>query len=309
MRGILKKLLSSVLVKKTLPRLMFKRGKPLYLAVAVHMENIHDQATFENMLEFVKALWIKPAAFVMTPRCPIIRKEMADIGLSEAIFTERLKILSEVYEIGMHGHYCRIKQPDSAYVETVDWMRKAGFERIADFPEMIREQFKAEHEYLSETVGSPETYCGGWWYMNQTIVRLLEEYGISADCSLRYSYTDSFGDRYMPLERMPEEGTAFLLPPSKTVVEFTSIAYLASEWWQIARDLLPILLNPGGPFFAVLPMHDYNLQKEGAKKLDNIRLLSKIRNVHFVSLSRMRSLALESGVAKSWSGFSHEFCQ
>ena len=295
MREFIKKLLAGGPVKEILPRLMFKPGKPLYLAVGVHTEHVHVEAVYKKMAEFGKQLPFKGAAFIMTPRSPIVAKEMAEAGVSEETFTERLKLLSGMFEVGMHGHCCRLRRQGSIQDEPAQWLVRAGFERTSGFPREMREQFKAEYDYLSADIGRPEIYSGGWWFMNATVASLLEEYGVYSDCTIRHDASDSFGNRYLTEEELPVKGLPFVLPPSRNVVEFPSVAYLYSDWWRIVLALLPMLVNSDGPLFAVLPMHDHDLPEYGDRILENIRLLSKIRNVRFVPFSGMRHIAQEAG--------------
>lgn len=297
MKNLLRKLLSLKAIKNIIAFFLFKPGRPLYLAVAVHTEKIQDPVVFEKLSEFGRLLPFKAAAFVMTPACPIVKAELEKSGETEAEFNSRLKALSGLFEIGLHGHFCRPCADPSRGPANGAWLRDAGFERTSDEPALVREQFRLEYEYLAAYAYKPELYCAGWWLLNETVVRLLEEYSFKADCSVRHDRADSFGHLYLPEERLPGKGRAFILPPSKTVVEFPSITYLHEDWWGLVRGLLPMLFSSKGPLFAVLPVHDYSLTGDGEKVLENIRFLSKIRNVRFVSFSRMLEIAKVGGLA------------
>lgn len=277
---------------------MRKRGGTLYLAVAIHTEHIQEEKIFESLAAFGRGLPFRPAAFVMTPRSPIIAKELAERGIEETVFTRRLKDLSGLFEIGMHGHYCKPAGPEALMREPAPWIARAGFEQTTGSPAEVRAQFAQEYEYLSATTGKPEIYSGGWWFLNETIVALLGEYGLLSDSSIRYGRADSFGNMYLPASEMPGKGTPFILPPSADVAEFPSVSYLHGEWWMLIKELLPMLLRADGPLFAVLPAHDHDIPEHGEKMLENIRLLSEIINVRFVPFSRMRELALEAGSLK-----------
>jgi hypothetical protein len=298
MRRIIKNMLSSGTFERTAPRLLRKLGKPLYLSVAMHTEHVQDPAVFREMLRFGEKLPFRAAAFVMTPYSPIIRKEMADMGVSEQVFTGRLRELNGVFELGMHGHFCRPRPAGSLRHEPARWIAKAGFEQTADSPAEIRAQFAEEYDYLSSNFGRPEIYSGGWWFLNSSIVSLLEEYGLRSDCTVRRGVKDSFGNGYMSGCKLPNKGRPFILPPAMTVTEFPSISYLYSDCWRILLDLLPMLAERSGPLFAVLPAHDHDLAAHGPRMLENIRLLKKIRNVKFVPFSAMLGLAQESGAIK-----------
>jgi hypothetical protein len=279
------------LITEKLPFVLSKRGGPLYLAVAVHAEKIQDAAVFAKLLEFRRALQFAPAAFVMTPASPIVMAEMEKSGITKKLFTERLKTLGVSFDIGLHGHYCRPLHGRQPAKETPPWLKQAGFEPTSDEPAAIKKQFKAEYEYLASAGYAPKLYCSGWWVLNETIVKLLDEYGFEADCSIRQGCVDSLGGRYLFDGSLPAKGLAFILPPSKKVVELPSIAYLDMEWWRLLKELIPMLLSTDGPMFAVLSVHDYNLRDDSQKILANISALLKIRNVEFVTVSRMQELA------------------
>lgn len=295
MKNIFRKLLSLTAAKNIIPFFLGKPGRPLYLSVAVHTEKIQDPVIFEKLAGFGRALPFKPAAFVMTPASPIVAAEMNKTGTTDEAFRARLRNLSDLFEIGLHGHYCRPCADPSGPANEA-WLRGAGFELTSGEPNLVREQFKLEYDYLAANGYKSELYCAGWWLLNETVVRLLEEYSFKADCSVRHGCDDTFGARYLRREQLPGKGRAFILPPSKNVAEFPSVTYLHLDWWVLVRDLLPMLFSFKGPLFAVLPVHDYSLPEEGEKVLENIRLLSRIRNVEFVPFSRMPEIAKEEGL-------------
>jgi hypothetical protein len=123
------------------------------------------------------------------------------------------------------------------------------------------------------------------------VAALLGEHAFAADCSVRHGCRDSFGGEYVPAARLPARGAPFILPGAGNTMEFPSVFYLHMNWWTVVKELFPLLTGTRGPLFAVLPTHDYDLKENGAKVLENIRLLSGLRNVRFVALSEMKALA------------------
>jgi len=307
MNPMFRKILSLPCVKRAVLSFLGKPGKPLYLAVVVHTEKIQDTETFGRMLELGRALPFKPSACVMTPANPCIKADMERGGVSGDEFLRRLKELSGFFEIGYHGHYCRPSKTAANPAARTE-IERAGFSLTLDEPEAIKTQFLAEYAYLSSNLYPPKVYSAGWWVINSTLAGLLGTKDFESDCSLRRSYRDTFGGKYLPQADMPENGVPFILPGTEKVLELPSVFYLHMNWWTVLKELFPLLARTGGPLFAVLPTHDYNLKEDLDKVLENLRLLSGLPNVRFVSLSKMKELAESAGPVFGSAGFSAKAC-
>ncbi len=291
MNALLKSVLSTAAAKKLFFWPLRKLGRPLYLTVCVHTERIQDAAVFSGMRELGLALPFRPAACVMTPANPYVKADMERRGVSGEEFLSRLKTLSDSFEIGYHGHYCRPGGAPAPGASTE--IERAGFKLTLDDPEALAAQFRSECDYLRSNLYPPEIYSAGWWFMNARLAELLGENGFTADCSLRRARPDTFGTEYLAGSGMSENGKPFILPGSGDVTELPSLFYLHMNWWTVLRELFPLLKRAGGPLFAVLPTHDYNLVTDLEKVLENVRLLAGVPNVQFVSLSKMQELARE----------------
>lgn len=307
MNFLFRKFLSYPYVKRAVFNCLRKPGQPLYLAVAIHTEKIQDAETFGRMLELGRALPFKPSSCVMTPANPYIKADMERGGVSESEFLGRLKEMAGLFEIGYHGHYCKSSKTAADPAARTE-IERAGFSLTLDEPEAIKTQFLAEYEYLSSNLYPPKTYSAGWWVMNATVAGLLETKDFGADCSLRRSYRDTFGGEYLPQGSMPENGVPFILPGTEKVIELPGVFYLHMNWWTVLKELFPLLSRTAGPLFAVLPTHDYNLKEDLGKVLENLRLLSGIPNVRFVSLSKMKELAESAGPVFGSPAFSAKAC-
>ena len=307
MNLLFRKLLSLTPVRRAVSACLFKPGKPLYLSVCVHTEKIQDAETFGRMLELGRALPFKPSACVMTPANPRVKADMEHGGVSGKEFLDHLKEMAGLFEIGYHGHYCRPSgTPPSPLAKTE--IERSGFALTLDEPEALKSQFLAEYNYLSSNLYPPKAYSAGWWFMNSTVAGLLADKGFETDCSLRRFYRDTFGGKYPGQGNLPGNGVPFRLAGAGKVIELPSVFYLHLNWWTVVRELFPLLWRAGGPLFAVLPTHDYNLKEDLGKVLENIRLLSDIPNVRFVSLSKMKELAESSGPVFGSEGFSAAAC-
>ena len=259
------------------------------------------------MLELGRALPFKTSACVMTPANPRVKADMEHGGVSGKEFLDHLKEMAGLFEIGYHGHYCRPSgTPPSPLAKTE--IERSGFALTLDEPEALKSQFLAEYNYLASNLYPPKAYSAGWWFMNSTVAGLLDENGFEPDCSLRRYYRDTFGGKYPRQGNLPGNGVPFRLAGAGKVIELPSVFYLHLNWWTVVRELFPLLWRAGGPLFAVLPTHDYNLKEDLGKVLENIRLLSDIPNVRFVSLSKMKELAESSGPVFGSEGFSAVAC-
>ena len=296
MKRLIRGLLSTPAACGAARKLLRKPGKTLYLSVCVHTEKLHDRETFENLMRLGRGLDFRPSACVMTPANPFIKDAMERGGVGEDVFSARLKELSGLFEIGYHGHWCapaNARPVPGARTE----IERAGFRLTMDDAEAVKAQFRAEYRYLEEKLAAPKAYSAGWWFMNSCVAGLLQEAGFETDCSLRPGLADSFGRSYPP-PCGARPGRPFILPGTGSVLELPSTFYLHMNWWTVIRDLVPLLATSAGPLFAVLPVHDYNLLQDHGNVINNIRLLSGMKNVKFVELSGMRALAEKEGLIR-----------
>lgn len=305
MNELAKKALSIPAIKRAVFSLLRKPGRPLYLGVCVHTEKVQDAEVFAKLLELGRALPFKASACVMTPANPFVRAEMERLGVSEADFAGRLKELSKFFEIGYHGHWCR---GGGGSTRARTEIERAGFGLTLGDAGAVREQFLAEHAWLSANLYPPKAYSAGWWFMNSAVAGLLDGHGFGTDCSLRRGRPDSFGGEYLAETLMPENGTPFILPGTGGVLELPSLFYLHMNWWTVLKDLFPLLARTGGPYFAVLPTHDYNLKQDLEKVLENVRLLAGLPGVRFAPLSGMKELASAAGPVFGSAGFAPAAC-
>ena len=267
----------------------------MYLTCVIHSDAVQDAVVFNKLLSFSEGLTFKPALCVMTPANPYVRKDMKLRGVSEKEFVYRLRTLSKYYEIGLHGHWCRPLPQGTPAVHRKPGrptrIEEAGFELTLDDPAAVEQQFLAERSWLTSNFGTPLVYSAGWWFLDGSILRLLDNCGFAADCSFRYGQPDSFGNTALQAQALPPPGRPFGLPPSGRVIELPSLSYLHWNWWSVVRSALPLLRSRGGPLFASLPLHDYNLLDDGGKAAVNIALLSEFGNVRWLAVTAAAVLA------------------
>ncbi len=295
MNILFKKLLSLNISKNIFLSFFGKKGKPVYIGLVFHAEKIYDKTVFDKLVDLGKFLSFKATLCITTPKNPYIKSEMEKINLNESEFTERIKTLSNFYEIGFHGHWCRKSDNFKFYdKKIITEIEKSGFVLTLNDSEEIKKQFKEEFEYLDKNIYRPKIYTAGWWYLNDTIIKLLDDYGFEFDCSVRYKYPDTFGERYIQNDKLPSQGYPFYISTSKKTMELNSISYLHMNWWTILKDLYSILKQKNGPSFIIIPIHDYNLLDNYEKIKENITFISKINNVKWIEVSNMKNIISES---------------
>jgi hypothetical protein len=250
---------------------------------------VQDKNVFGKLMELGAWLTFKPALCVITPRNPAVQEDMAKNNVSEAEFARRLIELKKYYEIGFHGHWCRKGRSAGQFKgNAAVSMEKSGFTFTFDEPGEIEKQFKEEYGFFKEYGFKPKVYSAGWWFLNETIVKLLEDYGFSLYCSIRYRYANTFGERYIPLSDMPkQQGEIFHLKPSVKILECTGIFYLNANWWTLAKDMYPLLSSSAGPLYVTVPLHDYDLIEHMNIVKENITFLSRIKNVKWENMDKI----------------------
>jgi hypothetical protein len=293
---LLRHLLSPDVVRKGTAHLIGKRGEGLYLSLIFHAEKIQEERVYRRLCQFGRFLssgyHFRTTLCLMTPQNPYLQCQMRAGRISEKEYRQRVKSLSQWYDLGFHGHWCKSNATNMVSPGLIpEEYRKLGFGLTLAEPQAIEEQFRAEVDYLSTNFYPPKVYTAGWWYLSEQIINLLDEHRFDIDCSVRYGRKDTFGGHYLPPDQLPEQGYLFHPYPAKRLMEVPSIAYLHMNWWTIIRDLLPVLKASRRPLFSVLPLHDYNLLDGLEKIQENVAFLAHIKNVHWVEVTKMPSLA------------------
>lgn len=268
------------------PRTLPAREQPLHLTVVFHTEKIAHAAVFEPFLEFVA--WLnretqsRPTACVTTPHCPEAAEMMAAHGVSEREYAARLMRLADLADIGYHGHF---------YTRSgrgLEPMSPDAFDETA-----VAGQMDRELAWLRKHCREVDTYCAGWWLLNEAIARLLDERGIGIDSSLRRGHPNTFGSRYLTDDDMPPRGEPFLLPPSRSIVEIQSAFYPVDHPRRTRELLRPTIEHaPDKALLLALPSHEGETMEAGRAFRDNVRMLTNLGNcVKWTSLREQAAIA------------------
>lgn len=236
-------------------------GRRTKLLLVFHTEGLVNPKIRKAMLEFGRQAsgTFKPVATVITPRCPqymtdplkdplrtsITRSDVPQ--RAEAEFKDALSELEEHYEVGFHGHFFSFK--DGRYTPAFD--RRS-----------IESQMFAELDYLSELGVKPMVYAGGWWFISEDVVSLLESRGFRVNTSVNDVGRDTFGAP-QPFS-MREPGQPFKV--GESLIEVPT--------FRSVRGMLAAAKSRG-PKGGLIPiaLHDYDLARGQTSSLARKLLL------------------------------------
>jgi len=242
-------------------------GEGTRFGLVLHTEGlVSDKVAFE-LKEFGREVspFFRPMLTTITPICPMyqvdpladpLRVELPEIARTqrvEAEFAERINSLAEYFDVGYHGHF--FKADDGVYRPT--------FELGA-----IRQQFEQEREYLSDIGLAPETYAGGWWYINSQIHSLMAEHGLTVDTTINDLRLDSFSRR----QPFPESPLGQPFWVSKSVLEIPSLRSFFNLFFGVAIE------RRRSTNYVIISMHDYDLVAHALRRPVR-RLVAKLLRV------------------------------
>lgn len=145
--------------------------------VVLHVERLHDETAFRNVLAFCEhyrsATGQRALATVITPLAPILREELARAGFSEDDYAGRLAELAERADIGLHGHYLRTARMADGMIHAY-WSERA----------VVSAQMAAEAAWLeSHGLMRQRVYSAGWWYLDDSVREALRQHRFAFDFS------------------------------------------------------------------------------------------------------------------------------
>ena len=299
-----------------------KRKNPVHINFVLHVENVASVMAFNALYdfcsEFLKLTGVRTTSCAVTPYS-YNGKSVRALGISDEIFAERLKRLSEVSDIGYHGHFFKNILSEEDYEKMLGaFKNEARLEKkriMANgaFPMgwanydacAARAQIEKELGWLKGSGFSPTVYVGGCWFLSEEILLRLEEQGIKIDCSLRKSHTDVFGRRYLEDDDYAPRGVPFIIPPAKGIVEIQSIFY-PTEHPVFAMEHFSNLVTyePSKKLFVVFPAHEYELKEFASNIWRNIKIISQSHLFTWASLEDMRKIIVEEKLCESMKGHS-----
>ncbi len=191
MKNIIKKLMYNVLFKT------IKYQGEISLGYIFHTEKIYDEIVFSNLIlfceKYYKLTGVKPICTIVPPTNLLVKQEMLKNNVSEKNFIERLTMLEKVSTLGYHGHYYLNDTP--TYINAI---------HCNSFnPVQLSRQFIRDIEWFKmNNINNNGIYAGGWWFLNEFLVKLLLKNNFKYDFSISYSpnfynqYSISMGEEY-----------------------------------------------------------------------------------------------------------------
>ena len=153
-------------------------------------------------------------------------------------------------------------------------------------------------QWLRDIGFDAKAYVAGWWFLTDEIILQLEQEGIEVDCSIRQKHLDTFGDKYVKDESVPPRGEAFLLPPSKNIVEIQSVFYPVEHPRRSLRHLADTMRhNPDAPLFLAIPCHEAEALHFTREVMSNVECFKEAdKAFRWTPVDEQRAIIIQRGL-------------
>lgn len=265
-----------------------RRDGVSYFNFAIHSEIIYDDKTYKMLLKFAgdfyKLTQKRIAVCISTPFCPLVSQEMAKRKIPRDIFNKKVLGLSEIADIGYHGHFYK---EDGRVISQIS---DANYDSA-----VVKSQIEKEMGWFKDEGITPRIYVGGWWFLNSDIILELERSGILVDASIRGGQVNTFGANYLKTDEIPEYGKPFVLPPSGSIIEIQSLFGPVMPAFMMKYHLARYLdTKITGELFYIFPLHDWDIPKYYHNIISNIKALDKSKgHIRWMDILDMRDAYLE----------------
>ena len=288
-----------------------RRKKPININFVFHAESIANKKIFGKLMDFCKKFFdhthAKPTLCITTPFCPQTQCQFEEFNITIGEYEKRVRDVSVFAEIGYHGHFFRRithkNESSELYSELFKNKNKEIFSSMWEHKllpvshlnydsSLIKEQMHAEFNWLKEQKIYPITYVAGWWFLNDDIIKQLEDFGIRVDCSIRRNHTNTFGKKFIKDNKIPQRGEPFILSPSQNIIEIQSVFYPIHHP-RLTRNMLKNVIDfrPDKELFIVFPSHETELLEFRREFWASIKVLTKLDYIKWTNLSKMNRLA------------------
>ncbi len=263
------------------------RKKPININFVFHTEAIANKRTFDKLMDFCKKFLdytnTKVTLCITTPFCTQTQCQLKKFAITIEEYGKRVRNISDFAEIGYHGHFFTPLSNEHTMVP----INHLNY----DF-RLIKEQMHSEFNWFKEQGVNPITYVAGWWFLTDDIIAELEGFGIRVDCSIRRNHTNTFGEKFIEDDKIPQRGEPFILSPSKKIIEIQSVFYPIHHP-RLTLNMLKNVIDfrPDKELFIVFPSHEGELLEFNREFWANIRMFSKLRYIKWTNLSKINTLA------------------
>ncbi|MFH1905591.1 MAG: hypothetical protein ABIK53_08760 [bacterium] len=266
-----------------------QRKKPININFVFHTEAIANKRIFDKLIDFCKKFLdythAKPTLCITTPYCLKTELQLDEFGITTQEYTKRVKSVSEFAEIGYHGHF---------FTSLSNKHTLVPINHLNYNFQLIKEQMKKEISWLQKERISPITYVAGWWFLTDDIIEQLESFEIRIDCSIRRNHTNTFGEKFIEDNKIPQRGEPFILSPSKKIIEIQSVFYPIDHPRLTLNKLKNVIdFRADKELFLVFPSHETELLEFRREFWASIKVLTKLDYIKWTNLSEMNTLARE----------------
>lgn len=261
MKALIKKLFFKLFPQK-LPE-----GKLLNVGCIIHTERIQVSESYEHLLSFAKNYFeltgTKCICTILPGNNPEVVEGLSENGISEKEYVRRVKDLSNYATIGYHGHF---------WIDPTDFKYPSSQIRCNNFvSESMERQVEKELAWYEEhQIDHNRIYSGGWFFMNESLARLLIKKNFKTDFSFsRYVYFRNKYSTDLMNRHKIKTGQPFVI--SSEEGELLCIQNLVGFDWipeNTIRNLKKILSPEQIEIFGVLNIHDYDLKEKTEPILD-----------------------------------------
>lgn len=292
MKGFFKR----VLYKIAPPQ--FKKGYTFSVGFIFHTEQIYRNDVFDKLtsfcMQFSALTGKRPLCVVMSPVNKRVANELQEHGFTIEQFTNRLKKLHELADIGYHGHFWR--RADDFEMPT-SHIRHRNYRASDD--ENISDQFKTDYRWLEETGRCKPYYGAGWWFINPAVVQVLAKHKIAADFSFtRLAWVDNSWVKEFLKRKNIRFGESFQIRSENTVLQCIQTV-MGCPNTDFPDDFVRIInnyLDSNRQVTGMIATHDYNLSEGNnlTRAIELVSYLVKHKAVAFHSAAELIGKAHQS---------------
>jgi len=294
----MKKFLKGIYYTVKKPKL--KAGYSVSFGFIFHTERIYNNEVFKSLVDFCTTFrdltGKRVLCVVMSPLNIMVAAEMKKAGVPLEEFVSRLQILSEVADVGFHGHFWRA---ESALNVEENQVRQHNFkESDVSF---IQAQFATDYHYLKQFNFTNPVYSAGWWFINPSLIGVLLNEKLIGDFSFSsLDWVSNDWAKEFLRKRNIRFGESFQVVRSnqtltcvQTLMGCPNTPYV-EDFIRIINSYLDENMNPTG----MIATHDYNLI-EGKNFTYAVNLIDYLRQLNVCTFCSANELLTKSnGVMK-----------
>lgn len=269
------------------------RGKELYTAAILHVEQLYDQEVFRRLIEFCRAYTAltqaKPICTCLAPTNARVIHGMLEHGVLPSTLLQRLRTLTDYASIGYHGHYWL--DPHACFELSSD-IRSVQHLRSA-----VAEQVERDLSWFSEhEIDLNRAYAAGWWFVSTFVYETLARRGFRYDFSLsksRWFFNAWSHNLFVRHGVAAGQSIRYYLDNGKSMLCIQNLVGMCAGDHRLDLNRYMLQLSPlaDDRLIGVFNAHDYDLAIERA--LGTFVLLQQRYDCRILSLGDLVRVAEE----------------